>query len=183
MQYNFTPFKQKLKEAEEWLTKEFAGIRTGRATPTILDTVQVESYGSRMSISGLATINTEDARTIRIAPWDMSQAKTIETAISQSNLGLSVSVDDKGLRVIFPELTGERRAQFVKIAKDKLEDGKIRVRQEREMVLKDITQKEKDGDMSEDERNRAKTEVDKLVQDTNKVLETHFEKKEKEITN
>lgn len=182
MQYNFSPFKTKLKEAEEWLVREFAGIRTGRATPTILDTVQVESYGSRMSISSVASIQIEDARTIRIAPWDMSQVKAIETAIGLSNLGLSVAVDDKGLRVIFPELTGERRAQFVKIAKDKLEDGKIRIRQEREVVIKDITQKEKDGSMSEDERNRAKTEADKLVQDANKVLDTHFEKKEKEIT-
>ncbi len=182
MAYNFSPFKDALKQTEEWLKNEFSNIRTGRATPSILDVVQVESYGTMIGISAMASIQTEDARTLRIAPWDMSQIQAIEKAISQSNLGLSTSVDEKGLRVNFPQLTGERRQQFVKLAKDKLEDAKVRVRMERDKALKDILAKEKEGGMGEDERNRYKAEVEKIVQEINKANESHFDKKEKEIT-
>ncbi len=181
MAFNFTEFKNGIKQADEWLVKEFAGIRTGRATPTILDGVQVESYGSRMPISSIAAIATEDARTIRISPWDKTQTVEIEKAILVSNLGLSVSVDEKGLRISFPELTADRRTVLLKLARDKQEDAKVRVRMERDKVNKEILAQEKLGGMGEDERNRYKTEVDKMVQDANKVFESHFEKKEKEI--
>jgi len=181
MAYNFSPFKQAVKETEEWLKKEFSSIRTGRATPAILDGVSVEAYGSNMPINQVANISIEDARMIRITPWDMSQAKPIEKAILVSDLGLSVTVDDKGLRVVFPELTTDRRSALVKIAKQKLEDAKITMRGEREKVLKDIDKQEKEGFMGEDEKFRLKTELQKMIDDSGRLLEDLFGKKEKEI--
>ncbi len=181
MAYNFSPFKQNIKETEEWLKKEFAGIRTGRATPAILDSVKVEAYGSFMSISQLANISVEDAKSMRVNPWDASQIKAIEKAIATSDLGLSVAVDDKGVRITFPELTSERRQSLIKVAKQKLEDARIRLRSEREKIQKDIEKQEKEGKMGEDEKFRLKTELQKLLDDGNKNLDSLLEKKEKEI--
>jgi ribosome recycling factor len=128
MAYDFSKFKKGITSAEEWLKKECTGIRTGQATPTLLDSVKVESYGALVPVSQIGSITTEGARTLRITPWDMSQAKEVEKAITTANLGVSVAVDDKGLRVHFPELTEERRKEIVRLAKEKLEEGKKRVR-------------------------------------------------------
>lgn len=181
MAYNFNQLKEAIKTTEEWLKRELANVRTGRASLSILDSVKVEAYGSFMPINQLANVSTEDARTIRIVPWDTSVTKSIEKAFISSDLGLSVTVDDKGLRVIFPELTGERRAEFVKVIKQKLEDAKITLRGEREKVVKDIEAKEKAGGMGEDEKFRLKTELQKMIDESTKALEEMFGKKEKEI--
>lgn len=182
MAYNFAPFQQKAKEIEEWLKREYQGLRTGRATPAILDVLSVESYGTKMAVNQLASVSVEDPRTLRVAPWDASQIRAIESAIRQSDLGLGVSVDEKGLRVIFPELTGERRQQFVKIARQKLEDARVSLRAERERVWEDIQAKEKEGGMGEDEKFRLKEQMQKIVDDANKALEELADKKETEIT-
>lgn len=181
MAYNFSPFKDAVKGVEEWLKREFSNIRTGRATPAILDSVKVEAYGSDMTITALASVAVEDARMLRITPWDATVTKSIEKAIQTSDLGLSVTVDDKGLRVVFPDLTSDRRASFIKLAKQKLEDAKISMRGEREKVLKDIDKQEKEGEISEDEKFRLKTELQKILDDSARVLEELFVKKEKEI--
>ena len=183
MAYNFTAFTAKIKETEEWLKREYQGLRTGRATPAILDIVTVESYGTRMPINQLANVSIEDARTLRISPWDITQAKGIEKAIQDSDLGLSVMTDDKGLRVKFPELTSERRDQLMKVAKAKLEDARVALRSEREKVWGDIQAKEKDGEMSEDEKFRLKEQMQKIVDEANQTLEQLLEKKEQEISN
>ncbi|KKR31361.1 MAG: Ribosome recycling factor [Parcubacteria group bacterium GW2011_GWF2_39_8b] len=182
MAYNFSGFKQKIKELEEWLKREFTTIRTGRATPAILDGVKVLSYGSDMAISSLANISVEDARTLRITPWDMLQIKAIEKGIVSSDLGLSVAVDDKGIRVTFPELTSERRGVLIKIAKQKLEDARITLRTEREKIIKDIETQEKSGKISEDEKFRVKVELQKMVNEVGNLLEQLFSKKEREIS-
>lgn len=181
--YDFSKFKQKIKDTEDWLSKEFGQIRTGRATPTILDGVFVEVYGSHMPISQVATIATEDPRTLRIAPWDATNIKPIEKAIQTSNTGLSCAVDDKGLRVSFPPLTTESRSNFVKIAKSKLEDAKVALRGERNKVNDELNTEKKDGTMSEDDVMRAKTEVDKLMKEATDKLEALTDKKEQEIMN
>jgi ribosome recycling factor len=181
MTYNFSVLKNSLKESEEWLKKELSGIRTGRATPAILDVVKVEAYGSMMPINQLANVSVEDARTLRISPWDISVSKSIEKAIMLSSLGLSVTVDDKGLRAIFPNLTEERRQALVKIAKQKLEEAKVAVRSEREKVHKDIEKQKKEKQISEDEEFKIKQDIQKLLETTNKALDEIFEKKEKEI--
>lgn len=182
MTYNFLPLKKSLKDVEDWLKREFGTIRTGRATPAILDGVKVEAYGSDMPITQLANISVEDARMIRITPWDMSQIKAIEKGITTSDLGLSVAVDEKGIRVVFPELTSDRRLSLIKVAKQKLEDARVTLRTEREKVIKDIESKEKEGGMSEDEKFRLKNELQKMLDDVGRLLEAAFAKKEKEIS-
>lgn len=181
MQYNFTKFKSDAKSVEGWLTKEFSGIRTGRATPMILDGILVEAYGSKVPLKQAGTINIDDARTIRIAPYDMSQVKAIEKAISMANLGLSVGSDDRGVRVNFPELTVDRRTSLIKIAKERLEQSKVLIRKHRDEIVRDIDDKEKKKEISEDEKFRAKTELQKLTDAENNKLEEHYSKKEKEI--
>ena len=181
MTYDFSSFKQKTKGTEDWLIKELTGIRTGRATVSFLDGVKVDSYGSTMHLSGVASVITEDPKTIRVTPWDRSQTQAIEKAITAADLGVSVTVDDKGLRVIFPELTGERRLQLVKIAKQKLEESKVALRRERGEISDDLNKKKKDGEMSEDEVIRSRTEMEKIVKETEAHLEEYFAKKEKEI--
>ncbi len=182
MAYNFSPFKQSTKDLEEWLKREYTTIRTGRATPAILDGVHVEAYGSDMTITSLANISVEDARMLRISPWDMSTVKAIEKGITDSDLGLSLAVDDKGIRVMFPELTSERRLTLIKIAKQKLEDARVTLRTEREKNIKEIERMEKEGEMSEDDKFRLKTELQKMVDDTSRLLEEIFNKKDKEIS-
>lgn len=179
--FDFSQFKKKIKELEDWLFKEYSVIRTGRALPAILDSVEVSAYGSKMAVRELATVLVEDPRTIRIEPWDKSHGKEIEKAIIISNLGLGISVDDRGLRVIFPALTSERREQLVKIAKQKLEEAKVSLRVLRDKTWEEIQAKEKKGGMGEDEKFRFKDELQKLVDGTNTKLEEIFERKVVEI--
>jgi len=179
--YDFKPFQKSIADIKEWLRAEFGTVRTGRANPAVLDRVQIEAYGSRMSIKELATVSVEDARTIRVAPWDNSQIKAIEKAITEAELGLSIVTDEKGLRLIFPELTGERRDQLVKVVKDKHEDARVRLKNERQKVVDDIEKKEKTGDLSEDDKFRLKDEVQKMIDAAHADFERMFEEKEKDI--
>ena len=181
MAYDFREFKHAGDLTLDWLKKEYASIRTGQATPSILDGILVDAYGSSMSINQLATISIEDSKTLRITPWDKEVTKDIDKTIRESNLGLSVALDALGLRVSFPELTGERRAMLSKIAKEKLEEARIRVRTAREKSLDDLDRKEKEGGLGEDDKFRLKNELQKLVDDTNRKLEELILKKEKEI--
>lgn len=179
--FDFSELKTKSKDIENWLTKELSVIRTGRANSTILDFVQVEAYGSRMAIKELANIMVEDAKTVRVEPWDASVGKGIEKAIISSNLGLSVAPYEKGLRIIFPELTAERREQFIKVVKQKLEEGKVSLRTLRDKTWKAIEEKEKAGGMGEDDKFRLKDEMQKVIDATNRKLEELSEKKEADI--
>jgi ribosome recycling factor len=181
MQYNFSNFKTELKKAEEFLGKEYSQLNIGRASPMVLDGVSVESYGSYVPLKNVASISIEDPKTLRIAPWDKNQIKNIERAVVASNLGLSVATDDLGIRVIFPQLTTETRQTLVKVLKEKLEESRIVVRRERENVLDNIQGKEKEGKMTEDEKFRAKEELQKIVGEINNNLEAIFEKKEREV--
>lgn len=182
MAYNFSKLNQKGAEVEEWLKKEFSGIRTSRATPTLLDAVLVESYGAKVPIKQIASIVTEDARTIRVAPYDASQAKAIEKAVTVANLGLSVASDDKGVRVSFPELTTERRQALIKVVHEKLENARVSVRKVRDDVWNEIQKQEKEGAIREDEKFRLKTELQKIVDGLNKKLADATDRKEKEIS-
>ncbi len=181
MQYNFSPFKNDLKKVEEWLGREFAQIQAGRATPVVLDSVMVDSYGSKIPVKNVGSISIEDPKTLRISPWDKNQIKAIEKAIAAANLGLSVASDADGLRVIFPQLTGESREKLVKILKQKSEEAKISVRKEREKVWNEVQRLEKEGKMSEDEKFRAKDDLQKIIDQENNKIEDMFAKKEKEI--
>lgn len=181
MAYDFSYLKTKISDTEEWLKKEFFSIRTGRATPSILDGIRVDSYGAKLPIVQVANLGIEDARTLRIVPYDASQGKEIEKAIVASSLGLSVSADDKGVRVSFPELTAENREALTKVVKEKLEQARVSLRGERDQVWSDIQKQEKDGDIAEDEKFRLKEEMQKLVDEGSNNLELLADKKEREI--
>lgn len=183
MAYDFNQFKKNLSSTEEWFKKELQQIRTGQASPAILDGVKVEVYGAPLSMKEVASVLIEGARSLRIAPWDSSQTKEIEKAITIANLGVSVTVDDQGLRVIFPELTADRRIEIAKIAKEKLEDAKKQIRQHRDITIKDLQNKEREGGIGKDDIFRYKNDAQKLVDDINKKLEEIYNKKEKELLN
>ena len=181
--YDFKPFEKRIAEITERFNKELATLRTGRATLAILDGVTTESYGSQVPIHQVASISVEDPRTLRVAPWDMSQVKEIEKAITAANLGVGTGSDDKGVRVFFPELTGERRTMLIKLAKEKMEEIRAMLRQARDEVWSDLQAKEKAGTISEDDKFRAKEDMQKRADSANAAFETAFSRKEKEITN
>src|SRR3989338_2588776 len=109
MRYDFSALRAKMKKNEDWLSKEYSQIHTGRASASFLDGVSVESYGSHVPVKNIASISIDDPKSLRVSPWDKSQIKDIEKAIAAANLGLSVMSDGEGLRVIFPGLTEETR--------------------------------------------------------------------------
>ena len=182
MAYDFQKLKDGIQETEEWLVRELSGVRTGRATPTLLDAVKPEIYGARTPIQNVASVTLEDARTLRIVPWDKSVVKSIEKAITEADLGISVSVDDMGLRVIFPELTAERRQQLAKLAGEKAEHAKVTLRGHRNDAMKELEAAEKEGGMSKDELFRLKEELQKMIDAANAQLEATAKKKQDEIT-
>jgi ribosome recycling factor len=182
MSYDFSHFKKQLEETAERLGNEYLGVRTGRATPAILDNVSVDVYNARTPLKHAASISIEDAKTIRVAPWDKSLIKAMEKAIMEANLGLSVSSDDQGLRVSFPDLTSERRQALVKVTREKLEHARVSVRSERDEVWSEIQTEERDGNIAEDEKFRLKDEMQKYVDAANQKLEALALRKEEEIS-
>ncbi len=181
MTYNTKEFTARAEGVVEWLEREFSSIRTGRATPTLLDLVTVESYGTRVPLQQVGSINTEDARTLRISIWDQSAIKSVERAIVEADLGVSVVTDGSGIRVIFPELTSERRVQLLKIAKAKLEEARVSLRGARDEAIKEIDKLEKAGEMSQDEKFGAKEEIQKHIDTFNNKLANLLDSKEAEI--
>jgi len=182
MEYDFSSFDSKIAAAKEWLTREYRGLRTGRATPAILDGINVSAYGAMSPLKQVANISVEDARSIRVAPYDPSLVKDIERAISAADLGLGIGSDASGVRVMFPELTLERREELIKMAKGKLEESRAAVRVARDEERKIITEEEKEGSISEDERFRSHEEIQKRVDKANGELEEMFAAKQKEMT-
>ncbi len=181
MQYNFSNFKIDLRKVEDFLSKEYSQLNIGRASPMVLDGVSIEVYGAYQPIKNVASVSIEDPKTLRIAPWDKTQIKAIEKAIMTADLGLSVATDDLGIRVIFPQLTTETRSKLVKVLKGKMEEAKIAVRKNREHIWDDVQAKEKEGNITEDEKFKAKEDLQIIINEANNNLEAIFEKKEKEV--
>ncbi len=177
MSHNTTNFKTELKKIEDWLSREYSAVHTGKATPMVLDSIMVESYGARQPIKNVAGITIEDSKTLRVAPWDKNQIKDIESAVTEADLGLSVVSDSDGVRVIFPMLTTENRTKLAKILKEKLEDARISVRKERGNEMDTVE------DLPEDDKKRAKEDIQKCVDETNSNLEAIFAKKETDVMN
>lgn len=181
MAYNTAPLKKSIEETQQWFKDELSTLRTGRATPALLDAVQVEVYGSRMKINQAASVTVSDARSLYVTPYDASQVKAIEKAIAVADLGVSVGSDERGVRVSFPELTAERRQQLIKLMRSKLEEARIAVKQRRSEEMSIVEKAQKASEMGEDDARRAKDEIQKLVDAGNKALEEIAEKKEKEL--
>lgn len=171
--------KEQFKKTAEWLETSYQAIHTGRASPSVLDSITIESYGAYQPIKNIASISIDDPKTLRIIPWDKTIIKDIEKAIMVADLGLSTSVDADGMRVVFPMLTTENRQKLVKVLKEKLEDARISVRKIREEILSQI----KEENLPEDDARRTKEDLQKIVDEANKALEAIFNKKEEEVMN
>jgi len=182
MAYDFSALEKKLIEVKEWLSREYQSLRTGRATPSLLDVVHVEAYGSRMPLKQVANIGIEGARSLVVTPFDPSLLKDIERGIVSANLGVGTVASGNFIRITFPELTGERRQELVKSAKSKLEEGRVAVRSARDESWSAIQDAEREGTMREDEKFRLKDELQKKIDASNEALEALFDKKEKEVS-
>jgi len=181
MAYNFNPTKDGIKKVHEWMQKEMSTVRTGRATPALLDGITVESYGAYVQLAHVAAVNIEDAKTLRVAPWDKSQMKAIESAIQAANLGVSAVSDGASIRVSFPDVTSDRRKLLMKMVNEKTEEAKIKIRGIREEAWNEIQKQEKDGEISEDEKFKAKEDLQKLIDEGQRTLLAMAEKKQTEI--
>ena len=179
--YNFNEVKENKEKIKEWLRAEFRSLQTGRATPSVLDRVSIDMYGSRTQIAHCAAISIEDSKTLRVSPWDKGIIRDIEKAINEADLGLSVSSDAEGIRVHFPALTTESRQRMVKTLKEKLEDARIKLRSLREDTNKDIDAKEKAGEFTEDDKRNFREEMQEIVDIANKEFDELFAEKEKDI--
>lgn len=182
MPYDFSELDKKCADTAEWLAREYRALRTGRASPAILDSVMVTAYGSLSPLKQVANVATEDARTLRVSAWDSSLIKDVEKAITAADLGVGVIADSSGVRVTFPELTGERRQELIKVAKGKLEEARAGVRVARDEVWKDIQEQEREGTITEDDKFRLKEDMQKRVDAANDKLEAAFKHKEQEMT-
>ena len=179
--YDLSKLNKQGEDTKEWFKKEISSLRTGRATPALVDGVVVSSYGARTPLKQLASIGVEDAKTIRITPWDTSVLKDIEQAISASDLGAQPIADKQSIRITLPELTEERRTVLTKLLSEKLEKAKITLRQERDVIWKDVQEKERAGEISEDEKFRLKDELQKIIDTASKDLDEIAGAKKKEI--
>ncbi len=178
---NFAEYKNKIEEIKNWTKKEFSGIRTGAASIAILDGVFIEAYGSRMPLNQLANLSIEDAKSLFVAPFDNSILKDIEKGLNEANLGLGISATSGGIRLSFPDLTSERRVMLLKLAKEKLEEAKIRLRKERDELWKEIQRMEKDKEIGEDEKFNLKEEMEKITKEAGEELDKIYNNKEQEI--
>lgn len=173
--------KEQMKKSVESTKENFAGIRTGRANPALLNGITVDYYGAPTPLKAVASIGVPEPRTLAITPFDKSQAAAVEKAIRDSDLGVSPNRDGNVIRVTLPELTEDRRKEYVKLAKTKAEDGKVAVRNIRRKTKDGIDKSVKDGDMGEDEGDRLLKELDKVTKQVTDEIDALLEGKQKEI--
>ena len=172
-----------MKHAVEHAVHEFAGVRTGKASPGLVEnlTVKVTSYGTNSPLKQLANILTPEARLITIQPFDPGTIHDIERAIKESKLGINPSVDGKSIRLPIPELSEERRKDMVKLVKDMAEHGRVSVRQARHTAMDAIKKHQKDGEITEDDLHRLQKEIQELTDSHVKEIDEHVAKKETDI--
>jgi ribosome recycling factor len=173
--------EEKMIKTEQVVVNEFAGVRTGKASASLVENIQVDVYGSLMRIRELAGITTPESRLLVIQPWDMSTIQPIEKAIQKANLGLSPAVQGKVIRLAFPELSTERRQEFVKIIKKMSEDGRVAIRHVRRDSLELLKKAKTAGGVGEEEIESAEKEVQKLTDQYIGKIDAHVISKEKEI--
>lgn len=171
----------KLDKSIEFLELELSTIHTGRASVSLVDEITVEAYGTKQPLKAVANITVPEARQIVVQPWDRGIVGQIENAIRESGLGFSPVNTGDVVRVNIPELTEERRKEFVKIAKEKAEDARVGIRTARGEVWSAIKKAKTDGEISEDDMYRGEQEIQKLVDSYNKKVEDIFSQKEKEL--
>ena len=173
--------KDKMEAALTALKREFATVRTGKATPALLDTVRVEAYGAKMPINQVATISTPEASLIVVQPFDRSLIKDIEHAISAASLGLNPSNDGALIRIPIPPLNQERRKEYVKLLHKMAEDGRVSIRHARQEARDELKQKIKDHDVPEDEGRKQIDEAQKLTDQYIAKIDELLKHKEAEV--
>ncbi|MFM1769530.1 MAG: ribosome recycling factor [Verrucomicrobiota bacterium] len=173
--------EEKMMKTEEVVVNEFAGVRTGKASPALVENILVEVYGSNMRIRELAGITTPEPRMLVITPWDAATVQPIEKAIQKANLGLNPAVQGKFIRIVLPELSTERRQEFVKVIHKMAESGRVAVRHVRRDAMEQLKKSSKDGTITEDEEKAGEAEVQKLTDAYVGKIDAHAAHKEKEI--
>ena len=170
--------KDRMHKAVVHLQDEFGAIRTGRAAPALVEKLKVDAYGSEMPLQQLAGITAQPPRVLLIDPYDKGTMKAIEKAIQASDLGVNPSNDGNVIRITFPELTGERRKELVKVVKKQAEEARVAVRNVRRHIRQEL---ERDSEISEDEVTRIEKEIEKLTHDVVAEIDTLVGHKEKEL--
>ena len=173
--------KDKMRKAVEHMQEEFAGIRTGRATPAIVEKLRVDYYGSEVPLQQLASFSVPEPRVLVISAYDKGAIKSIEKAIQASDVGVTPSNDGAVIRLTFPELTADRRKQLVKVVKARAEDGRVAVRNVRRHARQELEHMEKDGEISRDDLDRIEKDLEKLTHDVIGEIDTMSGHKEKEL--
>lgn len=173
-----TIFKKNTENIITWLRTEYSHTHTGRAAPDFFDSVSIDAYGVSQLLKNISSISIEDAKTLRIDIWDIGLIPAIEKKIKEMNLSISTIVDGKGMRAIFPQLTQETRLKMIKLIKDKHEEARVKVRQEREKIMNTL----KNDNSGEDMIKSKKEQVQKDVDEVNKKLDNLLSIKTEELS-
>lgn len=181
MAISIDEYKNKMENTLKIFHEELNRLRTGRATPSLLEPVIVDAYNSKMKISELATVNVPEPKLLTVQVWDKSMVQNIEKSIRESELGLNPNTDGQLIRVPLPDLTEERRSELTKVASKFSEDAKISIRNIRRDAMDKIKEEEKNNLISEDEQKSACDEIQKITDDQIKEIENVFENKKNEI--
>lgn len=174
-------YEEKMKKSLANLEEEYGAIRAGRANPRILDRIQVDYYGTPASLQGVANISVPEARMIQIQPWDAGLIKDIEKAILASDLGLTPANDGKVIRLVFPELTEERRKELVKDVKKKGEEAKVAIRNIRRDANDAVKKEAKANEISEDDQKQLEDKIQKLTDEYVKKIDQAIDAKSTEV--
>jgi ribosome recycling factor len=173
--------RQRMESAIEALRREFSGVRTGKASPALLDTVRVEAYGSLVPLNQVGTVAAPEPRLLTVQPWDKSVIHAIEKAIQGSDLGLNPSNDGNLIRIPIPPLTEERRKEYVRVLHKLAEEGRVAIRLARKDANDEVKHRQKDEGLSEDDVRREQAEVQKLTDQYIHKVEEILKHKEAEV--
>ena len=176
-----TDVTARMKKAVDHTLHEFSTIHTGKASPAMVESVMVEAYGSAVPLKGCAAITTPDPRMIQVQPWDKSLTRAIEKALQIANIGVNPVVDGNLIRLPFPELSRERRQEFVKTAHRLAEEGRVAVRHARRDAMESAKKQKKDGKLSEDDEKRLEKDVQTVTDKSIKDIDAALAHKEKEL--
>ncbi len=174
-------YKEEFGKSIEYLKTDISSLRTGRATPALVEDIPIEAYGTKQPLKHVAAISVADAKTLNIVPWDKSVMKAVEDGIRASQLGINPVNDGKLIRLSLPDLTTERRQELIKVLHQKLENSKISIRKVREDIKNFIEKGEKDKELGEDEKFKQLDELEKVVKEFQEKIKVIGEEKEKEI--
>jgi ribosome recycling factor len=173
--------RERMVKSADTAQQEFSTVRTGRASPSLLDRVVVDYYGAMTPLNQLATISAPEARLITVQPYDKSSIKAIEKAINESDIGLTPSNDGNLVRLVVPDLTEERRRDLVKVVRNLAEEGRVAIRNVRRDTMHNLRELKADGDASSDDEHRAEVELQKLTDSRIGDLDSVLKAKEEEI--